>query len=65
MLTVDLGELMEQDIDQCPITGEMDCGMCSGEYCERHFCEPCDCNVTDRHRPEVQGFLAVDDGESV
>lgn len=26
-----------------------DCQMCSGEYCENHFAEPCDCDVVDRH----------------
>ena len=26
-----------------------DCIMCSGEYCEQHFDQPCDCDVVDRH----------------
>lgn len=28
-----------------------DCPMCSGEYCERHITEPCDCDVIERHEP--------------
>jgi hypothetical protein len=32
-------------------TGE-GCSKCSGEYCERHFDKPCDCDVIDRHTPE-------------
>ena len=40
------------DVDRCPITGEFDCMMCSGEYCERHGYRPCDCDVVDRHRPK-------------
>jgi len=26
-----------------------DCGRCSGEYCETHGNDPCDCDVVDRH----------------
>lgn len=25
------------------------CTRCSGEYCERHFDQPCDCDVVERH----------------
>lgn len=37
------------DSDKCPITGEPDCSMCSGEWCEWHFDDPCDCGVAERH----------------
>ena len=36
--------------DACPITGETDCGMCSGEFCCEHGIAPCECDVVDRHR---------------
>lgn len=26
-----------------------DCNRCSGEYCDTHFAEPCDCDCFDRH----------------
>lgn len=37
------------DVDRCPTTGEVDCAMCSGEYCEVHFAKPCECDVVERH----------------
>ena len=27
----------------------MECERCSGEYCDVHFCIPCECDVVDRH----------------
>lgn len=31
-----------------------DCQMCSGEYCERHFNDPCECDTAQRHfRPSA------------
>lgn len=38
--------------DQCPSTGERNCGMCSGEYCVRHGVRPCECGVVERHTKE-------------
>jgi hypothetical protein len=35
--------------DECPTTGEKDCRKCSGEFCETHGIEPCDCDSADRH----------------
>lgn len=37
------------DSDRCPTTGELDCQMCSGEYCETHICRPCECDTAERH----------------
>ncbi len=37
----------------CPTTGEIDCSKCSGEYCEKHFDKPCECEVVERHRPSA------------
>lgn len=28
----------------------LDCTKCSGEYCEQHGADPCDCDVIERHR---------------
>lgn len=28
---------------------EDDCQRCSGEYCETHLLEPCDCGTAERH----------------
>ena len=34
-----------------------DCTRCSGEFCERHGTNPCDCDVIDRHTVEaVEAF---------
>lgn len=35
--------------DRCPTTGESDCQKCSGEFCETHGVDPCDCDTADRH----------------
>ena len=32
--------------DEC----KEDCRKCTGEYCETHTTDPCDCDVVDRHR---------------
>jgi len=40
---------LDPTIDCCPMTGERDCARCSGEYCDIHFAEPCDCPVCERH----------------
>jgi phosphoribosylaminoimidazole carboxylase (NCAIR synthetase) len=29
---------------------EEDCNMCSGEYCNIHFTDKCECDVIDRHK---------------
>ena len=34
---------------QLSMSGEGGCAMCSGEYCAKHFRDPCDCDVIDRH----------------
>ncbi len=55
---------MSDNAARCPVTGEEDCSMCSGEYCEQHNCRPCDCDVVARHRAEatdVEGYRG-DDG---
>lgn len=38
-------EEYEMSAHPCPA----DCMMCSGEYCERHQYDPCECDVLDRH----------------
>jgi hypothetical protein len=47
------GERLDEHGEPLPsnCTGE-GCSKCSGEYCERHFDKPCDCDVIDRHTPE-------------
>lgn len=35
--------------DLCPETGERDCTRCSGEFCEQHGTQPCDCDTAERH----------------
>ena len=40
--------------DMPEISCEEDCTRCSGEYCEKHFNEPCDCDVVDRHMPNYK-----------
>lgn len=37
----------DQSEKECP---GPDCQMCSGEYCEIHMGDPCDCDVIDRHK---------------
>lgn len=29
------------------------CRRCGGAYCDKHFNDPCDCDVIDRHTPDV------------
>lgn len=40
------------DGDRCPTTGEEECARCSGEYCDVHGTEPCNCDTAERHRTE-------------
>jgi len=60
-----------KESDACPETGETDCPYCSGELCEKHGNEPCECDTADRHDkvaqlpearqpvpPEITEFLA-------
>ena len=42
-------EKIEGESDACPESGEEDCSKCSGEYCETHGVEPCDCDTAGRH----------------
>ena len=39
----------DANAELCPVTGESDCPMCAGEFCETHGYKPCDCDVVDRH----------------
>lgn len=34
---------------------EPDCQRCSGEYCDTHINDPCDCDVIDRHSDNCHG----------
>ena len=31
-----------------------ECVRCSGEYCDIHILDPCDCDVTARHRDDIR-----------
>ena len=46
------GELPSRDSDRCPETGQADCQRCSGEFCEQHGTQPCECDVAERHQPD-------------
>lgn len=41
--------MSDGESDRCPETGEDNCQRCSGEYCDTHFLEPCDCATDERH----------------
>lgn len=47
--------------DRCPTTGLFDCPKCSGEYCESHGTDPCDCDVVERHaaQPDQRAISAI------
>ena len=38
---------------------EEDCSRCSGEYCEQHFADPCDCDVAERHQQRASAVKAA------
>jgi hypothetical protein len=50
-----------EESDECPTTGEEDCGRCSGAYCGIHITDPCDCDVLDRHRNYYDEDFDYDD----
>lgn len=43
-------QMSDNESDACPSTGEKNCTRCSGEYCNIHFYDPCECDAADRHR---------------
>lgn len=49
-----------EDDDEC----DEDCPRCSGEYCNRHGNEPCDCDVVDRHTAPPNIAPAVPHGDT-
>jgi|SRR5581483_352871 len=38
---------------------EDDCTRCSGEYCETHITDPCDCDCEERHRDPASRGASV------
>lgn len=40
---------------ECP----RDCQRCSGEYCDTHFTDPCECDVIQRHTPREEAMSAI------
>lgn len=42
--------MMDSDYPEAPC--EEGCTRCSGEYCDVHFCQSCDCDVVERHASE-------------
>jgi len=36
--------------DEHPNCPSQDCSKCTGEFCETHGANPCDCDVLDRHK---------------
>ena len=38
----------DRDLDGCTCCDE-NCTRCTGEYCDQHYLDPCECDVVERH----------------